>query len=349
MDTQTIIIISIALFSIGNIFFAIYLIHKSSSIGTKQIGELQKSLDQLSSVQDIQFKHSMDALTRQLGIIKTEFNEQVNNSAIKTDHIFHNVIKRLTQLDVSQKNIEKLTEDVVSIHDLFNDKRSRGAFGETQLEHLIANVLPKNYYQLQATLSNGRRVDCLILLPSPGGHLPIDVKFPLENYQKAIDADDTSADQHWSEFRSNLKKHIDDIASRYILPPETTEHAVMFLPAESLFNETLNRFPDIIEYAQKRKVCISSPTNLMAIIYASRSIIKDHRTHQHMRKILKHLSSLGKDFSLFEQRLTKYFSHIKLAYKDTELIEHSSQKLLKHFNDIDKVDSSEVITEKETV
>ena len=306
---------------------------------------LEQSIQALINQQNDQFKFTLDAMTRQLGQVSTDVNKQIDLSFGKSDKVFQSIISQLTKLDLSQKSLTALTEDVVSLHHLFNDKRARGAFGESRLEHIIANILPSEYYTQQATLTNGRRVDCLIHLPGNGGDLPIDVKFPLENYEKAI-ADDNSEQQfHWHAFHQDLKKHIDDIANRYICPPQTTAYAVMYLPAESLFYESLKRFPELMSYAQKKCVCISSPSTLMSLIYASRTMIKDHQTHQHVQQITHLLTELGKDFSRFDARLDKYFAHIQRASHDADQVGLSAKKIIKRFAQLESAELEQISTD----
>ena len=281
---------------------------------------------QLNKEQQNQALHQLlDQVYKQLGAVRSDVNQRLNDGFEKTDHIFNDVIKRLTLLDSAQKDMKLLTNDIVSLHQLFNDKRARGAFGEMQLENLLANILPSAHFSLQATLNNGKRVDCIIHLPEPHGVIPIDSKFPLENYQLAKNSPPEESKIHWNEFKSNLKQHIDAVASKYIHPPQTTEYAILFLPAESLFSDTVNYFPHLLEYAYQQKVWISSPSTILAIMHSAQIVIKDHNTREQIDLIQNHLQALGKDFTLYSQRISRFLQHIRATHKDVDQIEIKQQ------------------------
>ena len=205
---------------------------------------------------------------------------------------------RLATIDEAQKKIDGLTSNVVSLQELLGDKRARGAFGEVQLEALVANILPPNAYEIQATLSNGKRVDCILKLPEPTGSVAVDSKFPLENYRKMFAPGVTEADRAAAQklFKQDVKNHVDDICAKYIIPGETSEGAVMFVPAEAVFAEIHAYHPDLVDYAMQKRVWIVSPTTLMAILNTARAVIKDVETRKQVHIIKDELGKLGKDF-----------------------------------------------------
>ena len=180
---------------------------------------------------------------------------------MKILNTFTDVINALTIIDEAQKKITELSTQVVSLQDILVDKRARGAFGEVQLATLIANMLPSNHYKMQYTLSNQKRADCILFLPPPTGPIVIDAKFPLENYQKFVNTAASSGERKscQQQFRQDLQKHIKDIASKYIIPNETSDGALMFVPAEAIFAEVHSNYPDIIALSQRLKVWLVSP------------------------------------------------------------------------------------------
>ena len=229
---------------------------------------------------------------------------------------------------------------MVSLEEVLSDKRSSGAFGEVQLSSLIKNLLPETNYQFQKTLSNGKRVDCLLLLPQPTGNLAIDAKFPLEDYKNMIKqyCSDSTQIQMQQKFKQAIKKHIDDIASKYIIPGETADGSILFLPAESVFAEIHANFYEIVEYAYKKKVWLTSPTTMMAILTTSLAAIKDVATKKQINIIQKHLSLLSQDFGRFQKRMDNLARHIKQADEDVTQIHHSSKKISNRFAQIEQVE-----------
>ena len=294
----------------------------------------------------MRFEQLTKTTEKKLSDISQQVDKRLNEGFEQTTETFQNVLKRLTIIDAAQKEIVKLSSDVVSLQDILNDKRSRGAFGEVQLNALIKNVIPPNNFELQATLSNGKRVDCLILMPKPTGPIPIDAKFPLENYQNMLASrQQDSHAQHATQFKQSVKKHIDDIANKYIIPGETSDGAVLFIPAEAVFAEIHANFYDIVEYAHTRKVWLASPTTMMAILTTSLAAIKDVETKKQIHIIQKHLGLLSADFGRFQKRMDNLARHIRQADEDVTQIHQSSKKISARFSQIEQVELEHFETE----
>ena len=182
----------------------------------------------------------IEEIRHQLFNLSQQVNLKLSEGFEKTSSTFIDVVARLTMIDEAQKKITELSTHVVNLQDILVDKQARGAFGEVQLTTLIANMIPSNHYQLQYTLSNQKRADCILFLPEPTGSIVIDAKFPLETYQKLMHpSKQLSPDKRGLEqqFRQDVTKHIKDIAEKYIIPNETADSAVMFIPAEAIFAE----------------------------------------------------------------------------------------------------------------
>ncbi len=296
------------------------------------------------------FQHHAQALTTQMQTLTDEIrhhlltlshqvNQRLNEGFEKTSSTFIDIVKRLAIIDEAQKKITELSQHVVSLQDVLVDKRARGAFGEVQLAGLIANVLPSSHYSLQHTLSNQKRADCILFLPEPTGNLVIDAKFPLETYQKLMNTTIQTA-EHKSlqqQFRLDLQKHIKDIAEKYIIPNETTDGAVMFIPAESIFAEVHANYPEVIALSQRLKVWLVSPTTLMAVLTTARAVLKDDATRKQVHIIQKHLQSLADDFQRFEKRMDKLTKHIDLAHQDVNEVNTSAKKITQRFHKIESV------------
>lgn len=297
------------------------------------------------------FKQHASSLTSHLQILTEEIRnhlhsltQQVNHKLTegfeKTSSTFIDVVKRLTIIDEAQKKITELSSHVVSLQDVLVDKKARGAFGEVQLSTLIANMIPATHYQMQYTLSNQKRADCILFLPDPTGNVVIDAKFPLENYQRLINSEVSSVERKslQQQFRQDIQKHIKDIAEKYIIPNETSDGAMMFIPAESIFAEIHANYPDLIALSQRLKVWMVSPSTLMAVLTTAKAVLKDDATRKQIHIIQKHLHALADDFQRFEKRMDKLSKHINLAHQDVNEVNTSAKKISSRFQKIESVD-----------
>ncbi|WP_133135660.1 DNA recombination protein RmuC [Legionella rowbothamii] len=297
------------------------------------------------------FKQHASSLTSHLQILTEEIRnhlhsltQQVNHKLTegfeKTSSTFIDVVKRLTIIDEAQKKITELSSHVVSLQDVLVDKRARGAFGEVQLSALIGNMIPATHYQMQYTLSNQKRADCILFLPDPTGNVVIDAKFPLENYQRLINCEVSSVERKTlqQQFRQDIQKHIKDIAEKYIIPNETSDGAMMFIPAESIFAEIHANYPDLIALSQRLKVWMVSPSTLMAVLTTAKAVLKDDATRKQIHIIQKHLHALADDFQRFEKRMDKLSKHINLAHQDVNEVNTSAKKISSRFQKIESVD-----------
>jgi DNA recombination protein RmuC len=252
-------------------------------------------------------------------------------------------MQRLATIDEAQKKIETLTGSVVSLQELLGDKRSRGAFGEVQLEALVRNVLPPAAFEMQYTLSSGARVDCVLRLPDPTGLVCVDSKFPLENYKAMLDSGAGEAARALAQktFRADVRKHVDAIAAKYIIENETSDGAVMFVPAEAVFAEIHAYHPEVVDYANAKRVWIVSPTTLMAVLNTARAVLKDVETRKQVHVIKEALGRLGQDFGRFEERMRKLADHIRQAHQDAEEVQVSSRKITQQFQRIEAAELEE--------
>ena len=279
---------------------------------------------------------TVDARLEQIG---GKVNERLDEGFKKTNETFVSVMARLATIDEAQKKIDGLTTNVVSLQELLGDKRSRGAFGEVQLEGLVRNILSPQAYEMQYTLPNGTRADCVLKLPEPTGMVAVDSKFPLENYHRMFDAA-SPAERLAAEkqFKADIKKHVDDIGSKYIIPEVTSDGAVMFIPAEAVFAEIHAHHSDVVDYAMQRRVWIVSPTTLMAVLNTARAVMKDVETRKQVHIIKDELGKLGKDFGRFDERMKKLAEHIRQANKDVDDVQISSRKITEQFAKIERVE-----------
>jgi DNA recombination protein RmuC len=283
---------------------------------------------------------TMDARLEQ---ISGKVAERLDEGFKKTNETFTNVMTRLATIDEAQKKIDGLTTNVVSLQHLLGDKRSRGAFGEVQLEGLVRNILPPDAYSFQEKLSNGNRVDCLLILPPPTGKVPVDSKFPLENYHRMLNQDLSEADKLAArkQFKLDIKKHIEDISQKYLIRNETSDGAVMFVPAEAVFAEIHAYHSDLVEYAMYKHVWIVSPTTLMAVLNTARAVMKDVQMREQVHIIQSELGKLSMDFKRFDERMKRLADSIRKANDEAGQVEISSRKISDHFAKIEAVEMSD--------
>ena len=283
--------------------------------------------------------HSTDSRLKE---ISGQVEKRLAEGFEKTTKTFNDILQRLALIDDAQKKITELSSNVVSLQEVLNDKRSRGAFGEVQLNSLIRNVLPEQHFSLQHTLSNGKIADCILFLPEPTGNVVIDAKFPLESYKKMMDdvlgEHDRKAAQR--QFKLDIKKHINDISDKYLIEKETSEGAIMFIPAEAIFAEIHAHQSDLVDYANTKRVWLASPTTLMAILTTSRSVLKDEATRKQVHVIQNHLTYLSQDFSRFKSRFANLAKHIDQAAMDVKQIHTSADKISTRFEKIENVELS---------
>ena len=292
-----------------------------------------------------QLSASMELLSKttdtRLEQISGRVSERLEEGFKKTNETFVSVMARLATIDEAQKKLDGLTTNVVSLQELLGDKRSRGTFGEVQLESLVRNILPENAYEFQYTfVSNGARADCVLKLPEPTGMVAVDSKFPMENYHRMFEPGVTEVDRAAAhrQFRADVKKHVEDIASKYIIAGETSDGAVMFVPAEAVFAEIHAYHAEVVDFAMQRRVWIVSPTTLMAVLNTARAVMKDVATREQVHIIKDELGKLGKDFSRFDARMRKLADHIRQAHEDAQQVQISSDKITRRFSQIERVE-----------
>lgn len=328
--------------------FQTAMLEKLIEQGRAEQGLLQDTLKGMSAQFGERVQQLSQTVDGRLNEISGKVAERLDEGFKKTNETFTSVMTRLAVIDEAQKKIEGLASNVVSLQEILGDKRSRGAFGEVQLEALVRNSLPPDAYAFQHTLKSGGRADCVLILPEPTGTVCVDAKFPLENYSRMLDEalPATERDVARRQFKADVKKHVDDIATRYIVAGETSEGAVMFLPAEAVFAEIHAYHPDLVEHAQKKRVWLTSPTTLMAVLNTARAVIRDSETRRMAHVIKDELAKLAKDFARFDERMKKLATHIEQANKDVSEVRISSDKISKRFAQIERVelDHAEAMT-----
>ena len=289
--------------------------------------ELVGALDSLSKNQTFSHSQLLTHIENRMSEVQKSIFETLNSSSTRTARTLGELQQRLVSIDKAQSNLEKLSGDVLSLQDILSNKQARGAFGEIQLNDIVLKALPSDSYTLQATLKNGKRVDCLVHLPNPPGPIAIDSKFPLEAYEllrkSTNQVEKSKAEQ---SFRSSVRAHIKDISEKYILEDQTAEGALMFLPSESVYAELHSNFSEIVREGFDARVWIVSPTTCMATLNTMRAVLKDARMREQAGKIRSELALLYSDVQRLELRVNNLDRHFSLASKDLEEVKISAHK-----------------------
>ena len=306
----------------------------------KEMGDFKNDLSH--SLND-DFTKLNEQVERRLLAVNEKVNERLDQNFEKTNKTFMNVIERLSKIDEVQKKIETLSTDIVGLESILTDKKTRGIFGEVNLKHILSSVFGErndSIYRMQYTLSTGVIADSVLFAPEPLGTIAIDSKFPLEHYQMMVDKklSPDMRENYEKMFKQDMKKHIDAISSKYIIPGETADQAILFLPAEAIFAEVNAYHPDIIEYAYKKRVWITSPTTLISTLTVIEMIIKNMERDKYTSIIHEELNKLGLEFARYRERWDKLARSIQTVNKDVENVSITTEKISKKFDNINRVE-----------
>lgn len=325
---------------------------KQLSLATKVHESVEKNIELFSALQNSQVRlekniqqilfQKLDSVSekvdKRLESINAKVEERLSEGFKNIDTTFKQIIASIARINEAQKNIENLSTQVGSLQNILTDKKTRGIYGEVQLNNILRSIFgeKQELYVIQHKLSNGFIVDAGINAPKPMGFIGIDSKFPLENFRRL------SEDESYKGiFSKDMKKHIDAISEKYIIANETADMAILFLPAEAIFAHINAYLPNIIEYARSKNVWISSPTTLMALITTLLAIVKDIKMKKQAKKIQEELVKLSQNFKLYRSRWEDLSKHIDRVHKDVKDITITTSKISNQFEKIENVDLEE--------
>ena len=306
----------------------------------KELGEFKNDINKNINED---FTKLNDRIEERLRLINEKVNERLDQNFEKTNKTFTSVLERLSKIDEAQKKIEVLSNEIVSLQSVLTDKKSRGIFGEVNLKHILVNVFGENQdniYRLQYKFDNGVVADSVLFAPEPLGLIAIDSKFPLEDYQIMVDKNNSDIERMQAEknFKLDVKRHIDAISSKYIIPNVTADHAILFLPAEAIFAEINAYHQDLIDYSYSKKVWITGPTTLISTLTTLQVILKNMERDKYAKVIHDELKLLDVEFSRYRERWEKLSRSIDNVSKDVKELNTTSDKITKRFNAINQVD-----------
>ena len=311
--------------------------------------ELSGQLGQIANEAAMRQEQLRNALDTRLAQVTAQVSDNLRKENKDNRTALESLKERLAVIDAAQKNIAELSGQMVSLQEILSNKQARGAFGEIQLNDLIISALPPDAYSFQHKLTNGKIADCLLTFPNPPGSIAIDSKFPLEGYQALCAArDSVTRIQAGKVFGSHVSRHVKDIATRYIVPGETADSALMFLPSEAIYAELHANFRAVVEEAFRRRVWIVSPTTLMATLNTVRAVLKDVRMREQAGVIQAEVGRLANDVGRLDDRVEKLQRHFELASDYVRQIRISTEKVVRQATRIEEVemgkDSSEEIS-----
>ena len=305
----------------------------------KELGDFKSDINKNLNEDFINLSERLDLRIKSLN---EKVNERIDENFDKTSKTFNNVLERLTKIDEAQKKIDHLSSDIISLQGILTDKKTRGIFGEVNLKHIMSSVFGENdkIYRMQYPFSNGTIADCVLFAPEPLGTIAIDSKFPLENYQRMVDKNNTEFERKEAEklFKVDVKKHIDAISSKYIIPNVTSNQAILFLPAEAIFAEINAYHNDLLSYAYKNKVWLVSPTTLISTLTTIEVIMKNIEKDKYASIIHKELNLLSEEFRRYKDRWDKLSRSIDSVSKEVKDLYTTSDKITKRFDSINSVE-----------
>lgn len=281
-----------------------------------------------------------ESISSKFSEIDTKLNNKMTENYNSTKSTIEEVNKQLLLINETQKNLINVESSIDSFKEILSGKKSRGSFGEFQLNTILEDLFGgyEKYYDIQYTFDNGLTVDAVIKLPSPIGIIPIDSKFPLENYKKMYDTELNEQDRKEARkaFKIDVKNHIDKIESQYIIKDVTTDQAIMFIPSEAIFAEIYANYNEVVDYSFKKRVRITSPTTLTAVLQTMYMMVREYEIKNNLQDIIKNLNKIRTDFKTYEERWEKFDKDLDRITIDAKNINNTTKKISKDFDVINK-------------
>ncbi|MEY3551873.1 MAG: hypothetical protein RL735_221 [Pseudomonadota bacterium] len=297
-----------------------------------RMGALQQQLNERHSELTRTLAERLDSVSQRVG-------QGLEATGNRTDEKLAQLGERLAVIDAAQAKISGLTQEVVSLKDILANKQSRGAFGQGRMEAIIRDGMPPNAYEFQATLSNGKRPDCIIRLPGDPRAMVIDSKFPLEGFSALREAREENArKQAEARVRNDVSKHINDVRTKYLIAGETQNTALIFVPSESLYADLVEFFDDLVQKAHRENIIIVSPSLLMMAVQVTQTLVRDAKMREQADLVQREVRELMKDVRRLAERTAKLDQHFRLVTKDIEEIGTSTGKISKRGEKIEAVE-----------
>ncbi len=306
--------------------------------GQERLMALNARLDAMGSWLQNSHTQLQHTVNTRLDAVSQNLGESMKTTTKNTTDHLQQLHARLAVIDNAQKNITDLAGTVTSLQNVLSNKQSRGAFGQGQLEAIVADVLPKGAYEFQYTLSNRTKPDCVVFMPD-SGPLVIDAKFPLEA-MTALRAANTDEERKFAiaRVKADIAKHVTDIAGKYLIPGETQDIALMFIPSESVYADLHEQFDDVVQKAQRARVMIVSPTLMVMAIQVIKQVRKDAEMREAADQIRTEVGMMMKDVTLLSDRVRKLQNHLNQTNADIDAILISTGKIEKRGGKIEALE-----------
>ena len=337
--SSTMIIVVLGLVVGGLIMALLMLLRRPQANGDTGMAELRGQLAQMANQSSELQKVIASQMAETEGRLGTRLEQSLRDQNERTTKSLTGMAEKLVVITEANAHITELSGQVTQLKNILSNKQARGSFGEVQLENLVRDALPESAFSFQHTLSNGRRVDCFINMPNPPGAVCIDSKFPLESFRALNDAGDERARElARKSLESDVKKHITDISQKYIIPGETAESAILFLPSESVYAEINLQLPKLVEASRRAHVYMAGPDNLMLVLHTVRAILRDARMHEAAGLIQAEVDTMMQDVVRLDERVAKLATHFQQAEKDIGDIQTSTRKITSRGQKINEIE-----------
>ncbi|API53537.1 DNA recombinase [Rhizobium leguminosarum] len=292
--------------------------------------EMQGRIAAMTEVFGARQSELNQTISQRLDGMSQRVSSTITEQTKSTHENLQRLQERLAVIDAAQNNIQTLAKDVVGLQAILSNKQTRGAFGQSRMETIVADGLPMGAYAFQQTQSNGSRPDCTIRMPNGAPPLVIDAKFPLEAWNAIRDAGSPEAGKiAGQQFRRDMEVHIRDISEKYLIQGETQDTAFLFVPSESIFAEIHEHFEPVVQKAHRARIVIVSPSLLMLSIQVIQAVLKDQRMRAQAHLIQGEVAILMDDLSRLDERVRKLQGHFAMAQKDIDMVVTSADKLTK--------------------
>ncbi len=339
MDVSTSLIIGVIIGLVIAVPFIWFLVKPNKTSSNLDINEIKAQISLLITSGSQSQKNISDTLSNSMANLSDRLNLRLTDQTAQTAKELSEMQKKLAIIDSAQKNLTELTQQVTGLQNILSNKQSRGSFGEVQLENIVNDSLPKSSFEFQHTLSNNKRVDCLVKMPGPPGNICIDSKFPLEAWKSYLDSkNEDDRTLFLKKLNNDVEKHIKDIAEKYIIPGETADSAVMFLPSESIYAGINLHLPNCVSSSRKNRVFMAGPDNLMLLLHTVRAILRDASMSEAASTIQVEVAKIMDDIVRLDERVNKLATHFAQAQSDLNSIQTSSKKIISRGQKINEIE-----------
>jgi DNA recombination protein RmuC len=320
---------------------------REASLQDAQLGELKVRLQTLAEISVTRHGELARAVNERLDRMTHKVGTDLNETARKTHESISKLNERLAVIDTAQKNLTELSTNMVSLQEILANKQARGAFGQMRMETIVKDGLPTGAYTFQATLSNGKRPDCLLHMPNTPAGVVIDAKFPLEGFEAFRTARrDEDKKEAARRVRIDVTRHIEAMAERYFISGETQDTAILFVPSEAIYADLAEHFSDLVQKAHRARIVICAPNMLMLAVQTMQAILKDVQMREQAHLIQKEVATLMEDMGRFRDRVLDLQRHFGQANADIEKILTSSEKITSRGRKIENLDFADEAPQK---